>query len=217
MMKTGNVAAIFVALVFFGQGCTTSVSSLPPPGIPTPHVQPLRQTADNARPQIEDILGIALPRGGVTAYPQSSVPKQEGALFYGSSFRLTLNAQEYDRLVGRALVLNVTDPNRDPLKVLRDPMRQQLGCVDDGKTYGTFCEIKAASSSTSNGLEVHAFPVQYRIRSGLTTTQSGTSTVWLVRVPKNDRAWMYVVPADFGDASSTRMLYDWISDLKLSK
>lgn len=213
MSRISSLFVVAGVFALFGQGCTdpvTSIRSVPLPTI----AQPLHQPADDTRLRVESILGILLPSNGVAAFRQSSIPKQEGALFYGPAFRLTVNEREYDRKVGDAFVLNITDPTRDPQKTLREPLQRMLGCVEDLTTYGPRCEIATAVSSTENGLRMNTYPIRYERPTREGTSSFVTSTAWLIQVPENERAWLYVLPKDLEDATGTALLAGWISGLR---
>lgn len=209
-------SSLFVAgccAVLFGQGCSDPVTSIRT--VPLPSVaQPLHQTADDTRLRVESILGIVLPSTGVAVFRQSSIPKQEGPLFYGPAFRLTVNEKEYDRKLGDAFVLNITDPTREPQKTLREPLQRMLGCVEDLKTYGPRCEIETAVSSTENGLRMNTYPIRYERPTREGTSLFVTSTAWLIQIPENERAWLYVLPKDLGDVTGTALLAEWVSGLR---
>lgn len=206
---------VLVAIVFLGQGCLSTPKK--PATLASPPAQPLKIVeANDGRMTTQEILGIRLPSEGVAAYKDTTAQKQDGVVYIGQSYRLALNATEYDRLVGRATILNVTDPFRDPIRTLTEPMWKMLGCVGSEKTYGLHCDLGKPTTSTVNGLSVQVFTVPFSRGTDKRAEAKGTSTVWLVELPANERAWLYVYPSDLQDTSARRPLSEWVERLTRS-
>lgn len=203
-----------LALALLGAGCFQSVPPTPKPvSAPAPTSTDADASKDKPLVRLDSLLGIRFPDRGPAVFEDSSVPKQEGALFYGSAYRITKSAEEYDRLFGRIQVLNLTDPYKG-LRNLEEPMRVLLGCVGLDANFGPTCDFGAYASTTVGELEVRAYPVAYFPHRQNDDETFVTTTVWLIPTPGNDQAWLYVYPARVKDAFLTPEAAGWVNGLK---
>lgn len=202
-----------IGLIFVGQGCLSAPAA--PKTVTAPPPQPLSTEGEIAAPRpVQEILGIAVPATGVAVFSDVTAEKQDGAVFVGQSYRLTPSAKEADQPIGRATILNITDPTRDPQKALHDPMWNLLRCVGSETTYGLHCDLAKPVAGTVNGLSVQSYVVSFSRGTILRPESSGKTTVWLVQLPSNTRAWLYVYPIDLQDQTAKTQLESWIKALK---
>lgn len=203
-----------LAVALLGAGC---LSSVPPSqkaaSAPTPTSTVPDAPKDRPLVRLDSLLGIRFPTQGRAVFEDSSVPKQEGALFYGSAYRITKSAEEYDRLFGRIQVLNLTDPYKGP-RNLEEPMRVLLGCVGLDANFGPTCDFGAYATTSVDGLEVRTYPVAYFPHRQNDDETFVTTTVWLIPTPGNDQAWLYVYPARVKDAFLTPETAGWVGGLE---
>jgi hypothetical protein len=213
-MNRTSFLALLVLVVALGAGCfdplPSSNSSSQTPVTP----QPLRGVSQDATPdlRVENVLGIQFPSDGASVYKDSSAPKQEGALFYGQSYRLIDGADASDALIGRIQILNLTDPYRN-MRTLVDPMKSLLGCGGEDRKFGPSCEFGKVATTTVNGLAVLAYPVTYYPRRLNDTEAFTTATVYLVPVPQNNAAWLYVFPVDLENATKNSAVSEWVKNV----
>lgn len=198
-----------IGLVFVGQGCFSS--PVAPKTVTAPPPQPLSTAGETEtiRP-VQEILGIAVPASGVAAFADITAEKQDGAVFVGKSYKLTPSAKEMNQSIGRATILNITDPSRDPQKALHDPMWNLLRCVGSETTYGLHCDLAKPVASTVNGLSVQSYAVSFSRGTISRPESSGKITVWLIQLPTNARAWLYVYPIDLQDQDAKTLLESWV-------
>lgn len=213
-MKSLSFVVLGAALSLFGAGC---FDPLPQPtrSVQTPSTpQPLRGTATGTEVdlRVEALLGIQFPAEHAAVYKDSTAPKQEGALFYGQSYRLAEGTAAPDRLIGRLQILNLTDPYKNP-RTLIDPMRMLLGCGGEDVKFGPSCEFGKQTTTTVNGLDIRSYPVSYYPRRLNNTEAFSTSTVYLVPVPQNDTAWLYVFPVDLENPAQQSRVSAWVQNL----
>jgi hypothetical protein len=213
-MKRISLGVACLSVAFLGAGC---FDPLPQPArkVQSPALtQPLRPPTDDGvtNLRVDALLGIQFPTEGPGLFRESSVPKQEGILFYGPSYRLATNDAEGEHLIGRVQILNVTNPYRSPRAVLDESLHILLGCGGTETKVGPACDFGGLATATINGLEMRSYPVTYYPRRQNQDTFS-TSTVWLVPVPTNEDAWFYIYPADLESADAARIVDDWVRSL----
>ncbi|MFA5935648.1 MAG: hypothetical protein WC787_02240 [Patescibacteria group bacterium] len=215
-MKYRSMPLALALVSLLGAGCFDPLPQTNQATKSSATSQPLSQPGETvANPRIDVLLGIQMPPDGPALYRDSSVPKQEGSLFYGQSYRLALNAVEIDTLVGRVQILNLTDPYRKPRTALNDPMRLLLGCGGVDVNYGPACDFGKPATTTLNGLNIGRYEVTYfpRGNSGKGDDASVTTTVWLVSIPQNSDAWLYVYPADLENPEQGVQLKRWLENV----